>query len=228
MKQNHHPQLAATSVADTLVKSWLRLHAHPGFIKALQTFSRELDLALKTKLPDGILRGVMRGMEAEIRQDAAILLLDRYFAGNRKLVAETALGNLPEISNQLDRSIAAAIAVCRRRLGHRNQERTKLEQELQSDDPRLPSVDGSPTQGLWQLPFALRHAVALKLLKMSVDSGETKENAAQLIVAILSGEMTQAELSQKLGVSRSAVSQKVRATTVRLRRMVNDIEFGEP
>jgi len=225
MKRKKFTKSAATPVADNIVETWLALNARPRDISKLNHFAAELDYALREKLPSGTLGDIMRGAEPEIRQDAAILLLDNYFLRNPELTAATAAANTAEVANQLARSMAKAIRICYMRLRRRRYKETTRQVELLSDDPRLPFVEATQRRHLWQLPFALRHMLALKLLQISVQKKQTTKASAKVVTALLDGKMTQAQMARKLGVSRSAVSQTVHSVAKNLQKISKEIDL---
>jgi DNA-binding CsgD family transcriptional regulator len=225
MKRKKFTRSAATSIAGNIVVPWLALNARPSDISKLNHFAQELDFALRVKFPSGTLGDIMRGAEPEIRQDAALLLLGKFFHRNSELATATAAADIPEIANQLARSMAEALNICYFRIRRCRVKETIRQVELLSDDPRLPSMEAANRRHLWQLPFALRHLLALKLLQISVESKQTTKASAKVVAAILDGKMTQAQMARKLGVSRSAVSQTVHSVTKNLRKIANDIEL---
>jgi hypothetical protein len=225
MKRKKFTKSAATSVTGNIVETWLALNASPRSIPKLNHFANRLDFALSVIFPNGTMGGSMQGTEDEIRQNAAILLLNKFLAGNRKLMAATAKTNKKQILNQINRSMLAALKVCRRQLSRKiTKERIMLD-ELLAEDPRLPNVLPKLNTKLWELPFALQHILALKLLQISVQTKQTSKASTKVVEAILDGKMTQAQMARKLGVSRSAVSQTVQSVTKSLRKIANDIDL---
>jgi hypothetical protein len=187
MKRKKFTKSAAAPVAGNIVETWLALNASPRSISKLNHFANRLDFALRVKFPNGTMGGSMQGTEDEIRQNAAILLLNKFLAGNRKLMAATAKTNKKQILNQINRSMSAALKVCRRQLSRkRTTERIMLD-ELFVEDPRLPNVLPSSNRKLWELPFALQHILALKLLQISVQTKQTTKASAKVVAAILDG-----------------------------------------
>jgi len=228
MKRKKFTRSAATSVAGNIVVSWLALNVSPRDISKLNRFAQELDFALRVKFPTGTLGRSMPGTESEIRQNAAILLLDKYLAGNRELTAATATANIAEIANQLDRSIAAALKVCHLQLRERRKKEAEKLEKILDEYPRLPYVLPASSTRLWQLPNALKHVLALKLLQISVQRRQASKASAKIVRALLLDEtMTQADMARKLAVSPSAISQTVHSVAKKIRTLAKEIDFPQ-
>ena len=69
----------------------------------------EIEALCKRKLRDGVLRDNLAGLEAEIRQNAMIMLLRGFLDGNRRFVAAAGKNDPDSVEINLRRAVALAI-----------------------------------------------------------------------------------------------------------------------
>lgn len=228
MKHKKSTQITAASVAENLVESWKSFLADPTNKETLNNFANVLDRDLRIKLPNGALKGILRGYEPEIRQDAAILVLDRYLAGNRNLTEATANGEIETISNELGRSMNAALRICRLRHSRRIHKEFRLREELDPEDFRLPTTSAASDLHFWELPYSIRHLLTLKLLQLAVTDHNISPKTANLAIEMLEGGLSQADMAKNQGVSRAAISQSVKMIRKELKLLASKIEGPLP
>jgi len=107
---------AGTVTNHQLAESYLAHQQDLSSSNAKNEFGKELDKQLRSFLHDDKLGGVARGCEGDIRQAAALLLFERYLDGNVELRRAVLLKSLPDIQEQLLRSILGALEAAQQNL----------------------------------------------------------------------------------------------------------------
>ncbi len=215
--------MAATSVAENLVESWLLLDRDPANQQNLNTFGKELDTALRRKLPNGTFRGLLQGLEEDIRQNTAIELLHRFFAGNQRLAKATSEGNRVAVANELDRSMSLMQRFIRHRLIKQKCAERKMLEEFAEDLPRRTHV--RPRGSFWQLPYPARHTLTLRMLQIAIEERQITKNAGSLAIEMLTKQMSQSEIARERGVSRAAVNQSLKSIRGKMVKMTQTLEL---
>lgn len=162
-------------------------------------------------------------MQEEIRQEAAVLLFDRYLSGNAELTRATAEGNEAEIAEQIERSSYAAAGYALQRHAKRAAYEAKkselIAQALAQGDSAIDAGHGA-----FALPPEAKHKLAMLALKIAVREGRlTKENAT-MTGSILNGDTTQTQIADRCRVSRSAISQRIKHVTSVLGGIIENVE----
>lgn len=214
--------IAAPYRAGNLTRAWLASADDSQSADKLDKLAIELDTTLRHRLPSGTFRGILAGREDEVRQDAAILLVEGFLLGNRRLMRATRAGNVSEAANQLSRSISGAISISIRRL-RRQAARYFARFQPISDHDHGTCCHPSDRQ-YWSLPLAVQRALALQALHVAVTGRLITRQQASLAEAIATG-TSQATAAREYGISRSAISQRLQPVRRYLGEVLTNLEF---
>lgn len=168
----------------------------------------EIEALCKRKLRDGVLRENLAGLEAEIRQDAMIMLLRGFLDGNRRFVAAAAKNDPDAIEINLPRVVALAIRYNIIRMAH-------CVTVASSRSTQFRECDGGACQHPAEmreeeLPYEIRLRMAIMGLKLAEEMCSISPENAKITATILTGELTVDELAKKRGVNRSAIYQRLK------------------
>lgn len=177
-----------------------------------EAMATELDQLAKTKLPDGCLDGLLRGHEAEIRQDAVLLSL-RWFARN--------LNQGGWISA---RSLAYALRYIKMRYAR------DLSKKLNSlvivgADPTL--LDLIAMESHTERPMSTRShasAMVLQAIAQAKQSGRISATNADIVLMVLEDGQTVAQVAEKRQLTRGAVYQQINRVRATLPAILDQIE----
>lgn len=214
--------IAVPSRAGNLTRAWLACADDSQSADKLDKFATELDGVLRQRIPSGTFRGFLRGREDEIRQDAAILLIEGYLLGNRRLMRATRAGNVSEVANQLSRSVSAAISVSIRRLRRQAARHVARFQPLQEHNGGTCCHPSS--LGYWSLPLPVQRSLALQALHLAVTGSLITRQQASVAENIVAGKSPTA-IAREYGVSRSAIAQRLQPVRRYLSDVVANLEF---
>ena len=190
-----------------IARAWLAYCSRPKCPKAREDFAERLDELLKSQLPDGRCAGALKGLEGDIRQEAYLLLVGRYLAGNPGLLAATFAADAAEAENQLRKSAAAAIRSAARSMAKalaRERQRTEC-----GADPDAIAEAGTmhPANraSLWELPFDQQRLLVFAALESAVTSKLLGRRGAGMLREMVEKGMSQGELARARGISRQSV-----------------------
>ncbi len=185
-----------------------------------------LDAALRTRLPDKFFSGMLSGREPEIRQDALLLIVQTLLGGNTRLIDATRTNDGEEIRNQLQRTISAALKICRARFWRAlNTEAARFQEVDPSNGLSLGTCDHPSRRTLWALPPDAQRQLVLAALRQGVEQQLVSRQNAELLKSIVVDGLSQAEVAKSLRVSRSAVQQRVGSVRERLRAILENSEL---
>lgn len=226
MRTTTHPKTAACQQADhtqsALAIIWTFQVGNP---KWGEKFASLLDRRLKQILPEGRLRDLLEGQESEIRQRAALLLLQSYLNGNRILQSATEREDLAEVANQIQRSINASLrlASCRvRRALDRDRKRfTELDESVHSSSVMHPAW----RKKVSELPFEARRSLLLMLLEDGVRARSISKANSHMVREMIDSDMTQADMAREIGISRPAVHQRISSVGAAIAASLEKTEF---
>lgn len=182
-------------------------------------------MRLRSRLPDYSLPGMLRGCEADIRQETNLLLLGKYLRGNPQLLEATRNEDWFEIGNQLERSISAALNVVIWRMRHALVQEAERRREFAAEAYWMRGMqNGEPFAGrsIWIFPIAIQIEIALGMLNSAVNTKRLSPSAAAIVAMMLEERMTQSEVARRLQISRSAVHQRLQPVCAYLRKTVEE------
>ena len=129
-----------------------------------------LEALLNSRLPKGRYKGILLGMEEEVRQDAYLLLARRYLGGNPELIDATLAGDLATIRAQIALSAGASISAVSMTLKNRLRRYLHLH-DSRADLDRTPEaicIHPAGLQSLWDLPFEQQRDIVFAALGVAV------------------------------------------------------------
>jgi hypothetical protein len=183
---------------------------------------QSVDALLRRKLPDGALGEVFHGAEADIRQNAAEALFGRFLAGNHRLIAATAAGEIDIIADEIDRSVFTALRYSQR--NHRRLMALEARHRLMLEEAALTGRLPMPAASATKLPEDVRMKLALAGLALALKGGKVSADNAAIAENVLVHSKTQAQIAKAARVSRSAINQRLKHTAAAVRTL---IERGE-
>jgi len=203
------PGTGNPSIEHDLPEGWIRFTEYPECQQRLNALAVNLDKLLRARLPEDTLKGLLKGREREIQQDAHLLLLSRFLSGNRKLLQATRTGTHSEILNQVQRSISAAVNINMRRLRRMLSQESNRWVPLPEDAGSFGRYDHVSNRGYWELPYPIQRELALLMIRRALQQARITRGSAMLATTMIEQNLTQAEMARQLRVSRSAVNQRL-------------------
>lgn len=230
MNTNTTSLSAASSEAgnsQALAQAWVDYCKQPDNKNTRERLGSELDPALRTGLPNGRLPGILKGKEEDLRQEAGLMLLKKYLAGNKKLVEATLSGDMPEIVRQIERSVCASINISIWQLKKSLLKDGMVLEFSEAIDahPRAVSAHPAWRNTLWELPLALQRELVFSCLRSAVREKHLLETNANIALTMMDKGLTQSEMAGSLGISRQAIHQRLAPVRKYLRKHIKDVEF---
>ena len=211
----------------SLAFAWKCSLEKPDDPKATNQLAAELERVARRIYPDCCRNGLLTGREGEIRQEALLLLLRRYLLGNQRLLEITKLGDSAMITNQILRSLHAALCATQRAmLKIREREERVIESWGKIDEhPEAVTFHYSERRILWELPFEIQRRLALTGLRRAIARRQLPSGSAELALRMVDEGLTQTAMAKLKGVSRQAVNQRLKPVSRFLRRFLEEQEF---
>ena len=208
-----------------LASAWLSYCRDPKCREACGHLAVQLNGLLKIRVPDGLYQGVLKGLEDEVRQEAYLLLVGKYLAGNPELIAATAAGSRKEIANQIMKSICGSIRSVRQTMKKQRWRRMDI-YACGEDIDAIPRV-WHPAQrsSLWDLPFELQREMVFASLQNAIEEKLLKARSARIAMTMVDEGLTQSDIAKSLGISRPAVHQMLAPVRDYLRSDIEKREF---
>jgi hypothetical protein len=221
-KQNNNP-------INGLTKKWIEYIDKNRDDESCEALACALDHVLRSMLPDGRLREITKGSEGEIRNEAALTCLNKYFEGNAELANATRKLDGEEIANQLSRCINAAIRNHSARIRDELVKRTGPLIELE-DTTLLPDScrveHGSMRRSPHALPVPLRADLVMKSIDEALSNDEIAKETVSIIKEMSEVGMTQAQAGRRHRISRQAVRQRLRRTASAINKILETKEIS--
>ncbi len=101
--------LATAGENHEIAIAYLEHRRNPGCKQTFNWFGDLLELRLKELMPDGSRKGCLKNLESDLRQDAAVLLLESLLAGSPSLATAVRAAKIQKIDEEISRSTGAAI-----------------------------------------------------------------------------------------------------------------------
>jgi hypothetical protein len=206
------------------VKNAAMARAWTAWFNNKQTSSDEaalgesIDALLRRKLRDGVLQDDCRGFEADIRQNAAELLFAKFLAGNRRLIAATAAGEIEVIADQIDRSVFTALRYSQRK--QRKLIARETQRRIMLEEAALTGMLPQPSASQPGLPKEAKMKLALAGLRLALKYGKISAKNAAIAEDVLLHSTSQAQIANAAEVSRSAISQRLKHTAAAVRTII--------
>ncbi len=210
-----------------LAEAWLAYCQDPSQAETENAVAFHLDELFKRSLPDGAYKGVLKGREHDVRQEAFLLLVRRYLAGNMGLHAATTNGDRWEIENQVERSLLAALRSVSRNMKKSAWRHLRLHEYGQDIDicPQAACIHPSDRKSLWELPFQMQRRLVFAALRMGLQSGLFCSQSVNIASSMLDGGHSQSHVAKALGISRQAVHAKLCVIRQHLKKLIEKQEF---
>lgn len=198
-------------------------HSKHTQLEKLDQLAREIDSISRNFLRDGVLAGLLRGYEDEIRQSAIHLILGWVVRGEQECqetgvsANETAKGswNLPAI-------VARALRICKMRMARHLTKEVQGRETLSEINGGTCQHESDLTTCDWTDP--VRREMAIRGLRLAVKSGKLSQTNACVAILILEGCMTVDEVARHLHVSTGAIYQQLRRVKKILPSVVETLE----
>jgi hypothetical protein len=212
---------------DCVATAWVHYCNDPSDPQAQEVLARALEQALIIALPINRGDGLLKGREKEIRQEANLLLLQKYLVGNHDLLEATRIGDSSEIVNQILKSINGAIVSTSRVLLHAIQKERKLhEYRACLDDNTLAiCVHAAHYKHLWQLPYESQKQLVFEALRMAIKEKFLRPANAKLVMKMVENGTRQSEVANSLGITKQAIHQRIAPVRNFLRSQIPKQEF---
>jgi hypothetical protein len=206
-----------------LAKAWMSFCTSPEADP--NELARQLDTLLKNRLSDGRCQEPIAGREDEIRQEACLLLINRYLAGNPALFDATKALDEDEISEQIARSAQASLTSVKRTIKKAALKLAKVHDE----DADIDAVGGSNhpanRKNFWALPYELQRAMVFSILRRAATENLLTQRTLSIAVNMLESERGQSPAAKAHGISRQSVHQHLSRVREVLNREIAKTEF---
>jgi len=207
----------------SLSKAWIAFCSSAD--AAEDELARHLDVLLKSRLPDGCCKGLIAGREDDIRQEAYLLLVQRYLAGNPALLNATEALDENEIAEQIEKSARASVTAVKRSMKKAALKCAKAH----DDDADVESVCGADHPAnrgnLWALPCELQRALVFSILRRVAKENLLTLRAVSFATDMLELDLTQSLVAKARGVSRQSAHQHLSRVREVLRTEIVHAEF---
>lgn len=220
----HTTKMAVPYGAGNLVLDWKAFALDPRNQRNINNLASSLEEGIRIRLPDYFFGGMLRGYEAEIRQDAILMLLGRYLAGNRNLAWHTTAGNLVGMENELQRSIAASIRFSKLRLKRRLAIGQNRSEELTEENGGFYDHPAS-RKGFFALPYHAQLQLCIAALRVALSSKSVSPASAKVAMLMIEEGLSEAGAARALGKSPSAINQLLKKVRKHLPRIIKSMEF---
>jgi len=226
MSTTTHPKTAVCHQPDhtqsALAMIWTFHVSHPQWGRKLASL---IDERLRQMLPEGCLKDVLIGQESEIRQCAALMLLQRFLNGNQQLQFATEQKDLAEVANQLQRSISASLRIASRRLRRSLQRDRSRFTEFNEIANTQKTIHPACREKVCELPFEAQRSLLLLLLEEGVRARSISPANSRMVQLMVDQELSQTEMAAELGITRQAVNQRIRCVAEGLEDSIEKAEF---
>jgi len=207
--------------------AWLNYCDHPESPETKNILAIHLDSILKERLPDNRYEGILSGREEEVRQEACLLVVSKYLAGNPELIAATASVNHQEIDAQIRRSVGAAIKSASQTLKHAIKRHRQLHSYGEDLDALPQAVCTHPAcrTSLWELPYEAQRQMVFAALRSALKKKLLHARNARILMDMIKEGLSQSEIAKRLGISRAAVHQRLEPVRKIVKKHIDSQEF---
>ena len=210
-----------------LAETWLDYCANPDCCQAREHLAVHLDRLFQSRLPIGRYEGILTGCEEDVRQEACLLAINKYLAGNPELMAATSGGCLDEIDNQIRKSVNASIKASFQTL-LKSLARHHAHHEYGSDPDALPHATcDHPARRkiLWELPFEVQRIIVLAALRSAVAENRLSARCVDVVIEMVNEGLSQTAMAKKLGVTRQTINESIGPVRKLIAALVEAQEF---
>ncbi len=213
---------AAPKGSDHMVEAWLAFAAAPLLKENLNNLAELLEAEVRRRIPHNSQEDLL-GIRDEIIQKTCLRLLGGHLSGNPKLLLATRSGSVAVISYQLRVCISTALKYERKEAIRRAVRHNARQTELTEDNG---GVSLHPAgRSFWELPYEVQRELALAALRLAVTQRLLTASNAAMAIRMIEGNLTEAEVSREMGISRQAVNQRMEKVRKHLPKMIDTQEF---
>ena len=210
-----------------LAETWLDYCANPDCCQARDHLAVNLDKLFQSRIPIGHYDGILMGCEEDVRQEACLLAISNYLAGNRELMAATVGRCLEEIDRQIRKSVNGSIKTAFRAL-LKSLARHHAHHEYEADPDTIPHATcDHPARRkiLWELPFELQRTIVVAALRSAVAENLLSAHSADVVIEMVNEGLTQSAMAKKLGVTRQTINERIAPVRKLIANLVEAQEF---
>ncbi|MEI8309408.1 MAG: hypothetical protein WCH98_01495 [Verrucomicrobiota bacterium] len=210
-----------------LAGAWLGYRDNPDCRRARDHLALRLDEVFKSRLPNGRYGGILTGCEEDVRQEACLLAISNYLAGNPGLMVATADRCLEEIDRQIRKSVNGSIKTAFRALLKTLARHHALHDYGADPDTVRQANCDHPAQRrlLWELPFEVQRRIVLTCLRSAAAEKLLSARSADTAIAMVKMGLSQTAMAKKLGVTRQAINERIAPVRKLIAALVEAQEF---
>jgi len=186
-----------------------------------------IDAILKERLPDKNYKGILSGREQEVRQEAYLLAVGKYLAGNPDLIAVTAVRNRLGIESQIRRSVGGSIKSAAQTLKKRIKRHWQLHSYGENIDglPQAVCIHPAHRTSHWELPYEEQRQMVFSALRNALKKKLLHARNAKILMDMINEGLSQSEMAKRLGISRAAVHQRLEPVRKYVKGHIETQEF---
>lgn len=185
-----------------------RTRNNPSRLKDVEKIANELDVIARRHLPDGVIgQGVLKGHEAEIRQEALIMAISGFLEGNTRFQEASNKRDRDSAVLEMERCMAIALRISKTRLASRlshSKARMSKLSEANGGSTQHPSCI-HPTD--W--PSDVKVQLIMRTVGKAVNDGKLSLANATIVSLVCERSMTVDDVASTVRITRSAVYQQI-------------------
>lgn len=193
----------------------------------LETIAKTMDEISRKRLPDGVIEcGILKGREAEIRQEALIMSVGGFLEKNAGYIDALQKNDEATVRASMEKCMAIALSITKRRMASR------LTRDLARSSKLTEENGGTcqhPTQAQpsdW--PIDLKAIVIMRSVLRAVHQGKLSVPNALIMHMICERGMGVHDVAIVAGISRSAIYQQIWRIKRVLPEVMEEVEIHLP
>ena len=193
----------------------------------LETIAKTMDEIARKRLPDGVIEcGVLKGREAEIRQEALIMSVGGFLQENAGYIDALKIHDDDAIQTSMEKCLAIALSIAKRRIASR------LTHEL-ARTTQLTEENGGTYQHPAQrepsdLPIDVKAVVVMRSVFKAVHQGKLSIPNALIMHMICERGMGVHDVAIVAGITKSAIYQQIWRIKRVLPEVMEEVEIHLP
>ena len=223
-KKAGYPQNTSTP---GLAHAWLAYCQSTDSALAADHLANHLDALFKRRVPDGHYTGVLKGRDEDVRQEAYLLLIGNYLAGNPDLVVATASGDQRAIAEEIQKSLAGSVRAVSKTLKKRilRHQKTHVYGEDLDTHANYTCIHPSCRRSIWELPIDLQRKIVFASLSIAIRDKLILARSAKVAMDMIESGLSQSQVARSRGVSRQTVHAILDPVRKHLAKVVATQEF---